>query len=39
MDNEKYILYINKMLNTLSNKQLKRVYEYIHRIYIRCAGD
>lgn len=39
MDNENYILYINKMLSALNNKQLKRIYDYVHRIYIRCVGD
>lgn len=39
MDNEQYIFYINKMLAFLSNKQLKRIYNFVYRIFIRCAGD
>lgn len=39
MDNEQYIFYINKMLAFLSNKQLKRIYDFVHIIFIKCAGD
>lgn len=39
MSNEQYIRCIVKMLEKLNNKQLKRIFEYVHMIFIKCAGS
>lgn len=36
MENEKYIEYITKMLNTIEdNTILKKIYEFVHYYFIR----
>lgn len=35
MTNEEYIESIMEMLRTFSNGILKRIYEYVHKIFIR----
>lgn len=39
MNNGEYIRCLMIMFKKLNNAQLKRVYEYVHRIYLGCAGD
>ncbi|WP_301092446.1 hypothetical protein [Thomasclavelia cocleata] len=35
MDREKYIIYINKLLNKMSDASLKRVFDYTQWRYVR----
>lgn len=39
MSNEDYIAIILKILKKLDNKQLKRIFEYAHYIFIGNAGS
>lgn len=38
MSNEEYIKCINCMLGKLSNTQLKKIFDYVHRLYIISTG-
>lgn len=40
MDNEKYIKYIIEMVQKIdNNKYLERIYNYVHRYFIKKTGE
>ena len=40
MDNEKYIKYIIEMVQKIdNNKHLERIYNYVHRYFIKRTGE
>lgn len=40
MENEKYIKYIIEMVQKIdNNKHLERIYNYVHRYFIKRTGE